>query len=164
MGSGVKDDVLNSFCWMYSTFNLPPSYSGACARRAGAETPLYNTYYQVNYRPYIGPHSKATVSVGGPLLGSERRAILLAEAILADDGGRTHEILGQERRGKLAEEDENGGRKTGRAFLEEKHAVVIVYFTFFPRPILSFLRHPSPPPTQSRGSGAPRASWWKIPR
>ena len=46
MGSGIKDDVLNSFCWMYSTFTIPPNYRGSCAKREQDPTALYNTYYQ----------------------------------------------------------------------------------------------------------------------
>lgn len=47
MGRGIKDDVLNSYCWMYSTFNLPPSFRGSCARTVRSNrTRLYNTYYQ----------------------------------------------------------------------------------------------------------------------
>ena len=55
---GVDKDVLNSYCWMYSTWNIPPGYKGACS--AGSEdrgitlnewneqttTIVYNSYYQ----------------------------------------------------------------------------------------------------------------------
>ena len=50
IGKGVKDDVLNSFCWMYSTFDIPESFTGSCARKEQDQTALYNTYYQVNQR------------------------------------------------------------------------------------------------------------------
>jgi hypothetical protein len=29
---GVEKDVLESYCWMYSTWNIPPQYKGACSR------------------------------------------------------------------------------------------------------------------------------------
>jgi len=28
---GIEGDVLNSYCWMYSTWNVPPQYKGACS-------------------------------------------------------------------------------------------------------------------------------------
>ena len=46
LGSGVKDDVLNSFCWMYSSFNIPEAFTGTCAKRGQDPTILYNSYYQ----------------------------------------------------------------------------------------------------------------------
>ena len=46
MGTGIKDDVLNAFCWMYSTFNIPSDYKGSCAKKVQDPTALYNTYYQ----------------------------------------------------------------------------------------------------------------------
>ena len=47
MSDGIEREVLNSYCWMYSTWNLPPSYKGACS--AGVEdrtSVVYNSYYQ----------------------------------------------------------------------------------------------------------------------
>ena len=38
--------VLNSYCWMYSTFNIPPNFKGSCAKREHDGNTLYNTYYQ----------------------------------------------------------------------------------------------------------------------
>jgi len=43
---GVNQDVLNSYCWMYSTFNIPPDFKGSCAKREYYGATLYNTYYQ----------------------------------------------------------------------------------------------------------------------
>jgi len=43
---GVNNDVLNSYCWMYSSFNIPPDFKGACAKREFNGAKLYNTYYQ----------------------------------------------------------------------------------------------------------------------
>lgn len=45
-GGGVNEDVLNSYCWMYSTFNIPLEFKGVCARREHTGTTLYNSYYQ----------------------------------------------------------------------------------------------------------------------
>ncbi|XP_040575378.1 innexin inx2 isoform X1 [Lepeophtheirus salmonis] len=42
----IDDDVLNAFCWMYSSFDMPSSYTGSCARKRVDSTHLYNTYYQ----------------------------------------------------------------------------------------------------------------------
>ncbi len=43
----VDDDVLNSFCWMYSSFDMPATFTFPCARRTSYDgTYLYNTYYQ----------------------------------------------------------------------------------------------------------------------
>lgn len=42
----VDDDVLNSFCWMYSSFDMPGQFSGPCFRRKHVSAHLYNTYYQ----------------------------------------------------------------------------------------------------------------------
>jgi len=55
---GIENDVLNSYCWMYSTWNVPPQYKGACS--AGEDyggitveewnkhrtSIVYNSYYQ----------------------------------------------------------------------------------------------------------------------
>ena len=49
LGDGIKDDVLNSFCWMYSSFNIPPNFKGACAKKDPDPTVLYNTYYQASW-------------------------------------------------------------------------------------------------------------------
>jgi len=43
----VNENVLNSYCWMYSTFNIPLNFRGICTRRAFDSTNLYNSYYQV---------------------------------------------------------------------------------------------------------------------
>merc|ERR1712106_416365 len=45
-GGGVDSGVLNSYCWMYSTFNIPPNFKGSCAKREHDGNTLYNTYYQ----------------------------------------------------------------------------------------------------------------------
>eukprot|EP00092_Neocalanus_flemingeri_P002461 GFUD01002633.1.p1 GENE.GFUD01002633.1~~GFUD01002633.1.p1 ORF type:complete len:421 (-),score=78.51 GFUD01002633.1:86-1348(-) len=45
-GGGVDKGVLNSYCWMYSTFNIPPNFKGSCAKREQDGSTLYNTYYQ----------------------------------------------------------------------------------------------------------------------
>ena len=42
----VDDDVLNSFCWMYTSFDTPPSFTSPCTRKKYDGTFLYNTYYQ----------------------------------------------------------------------------------------------------------------------
>ena len=55
---GVEKDVLNSYCWMYSTWNIPPNYKGACSGGKDFDSIsheewtshqtsiVYNSYYQ----------------------------------------------------------------------------------------------------------------------
>ncbi|TRY77741.1 hypothetical protein TCAL_08525 [Tigriopus californicus] len=43
---GVSEKVLKAYCWMYSTFNIPPSFEGSCARKKLEVMPVYNSYYQ----------------------------------------------------------------------------------------------------------------------
>ena len=45
-GGGVNDAVLQSYCWMYSTFNIPLEFRGSCSKREHDGTTLYNSYYQ----------------------------------------------------------------------------------------------------------------------
>ena len=45
-GEGVSQKVLTSYCWMYSTFNIPPDFEGQCARKSQSDNPVYNSYYQ----------------------------------------------------------------------------------------------------------------------
>jgi len=42
----VDEEVLNSYCWMYSTFDIPQEFKGSCSRQSFDSTNLYNTYYQ----------------------------------------------------------------------------------------------------------------------
>ena len=45
----VDADVLNSYCWMYSSFDIPNTFNFPCTRKNKEEstgTHLYNTYYQ----------------------------------------------------------------------------------------------------------------------
>jgi len=46
----VDDDVLNSYCWMYSSFDIPDTFNFPCTRKKDNSgvpvTHLYNTYYQ----------------------------------------------------------------------------------------------------------------------
>ena len=47
---GIELEVLQSYCWMYSTLTIPRQYRGQCA--AGDQDPethniVYNSYYQV---------------------------------------------------------------------------------------------------------------------
>ncbi|XP_023325622.1 innexin inx2-like [Eurytemora carolleeae] len=43
---GVSDATLKSYCWMYSTFNIPDKFQGNCARRESGDDVIHNTYYQ----------------------------------------------------------------------------------------------------------------------
>ena len=45
-GGAVNEQVLNSYCWMYSSFNMPADYEGACTNRKGDSGSLFNSYYQ----------------------------------------------------------------------------------------------------------------------
>jgi len=42
----VDEDVLNAYCWMYSTFDIPPDFKGTCTRRVYDGKYLYHSYYQ----------------------------------------------------------------------------------------------------------------------
>ena len=43
---GVNRAVLNSYCWMYSNMNIPPTFKGACAKKEHDGATLYNSHYQ----------------------------------------------------------------------------------------------------------------------
>lgn len=46
---GVEKEVLESYCWMYSTWNIPREYKGACSggdQDMQTTTIVYNSYYQ----------------------------------------------------------------------------------------------------------------------
>ena len=47
-GGSVKDDVLESYCWMYAHFKIPMEYQGPCSGKdqENIEGPVYNSYYQ----------------------------------------------------------------------------------------------------------------------
>jgi len=45
-GDEVSEKVLKSYCWMYSTFNIPREFTGQCARKSQSDNPVYNSYYQ----------------------------------------------------------------------------------------------------------------------
>ena len=45
-GEAVSEKVLKSYCWMYSTFNIPGDFEGQCARKSQSDSPVYNSYYQ----------------------------------------------------------------------------------------------------------------------
>jgi len=45
-GGGVSEGTLKTYCWMYSTFNIPRGFQGNCARKRESEDPMYNSYYQ----------------------------------------------------------------------------------------------------------------------
>jgi len=45
----VNEDVLESYCWMYANFRIPPSYRGPCSSdfdESEIDMPIYNSYYQ----------------------------------------------------------------------------------------------------------------------
>lgn len=47
--AGVEQGVLDTYCWMYSTFDIPPKYKGPCAGTSTDDTIgsiVYNSYYQ----------------------------------------------------------------------------------------------------------------------
>ena len=46
--AGVKDEVLESYCWMYAHFQIPKEYIGPCSGKdqESIEGPIYNSYYQ----------------------------------------------------------------------------------------------------------------------
>lgn len=46
----MNDGVLNSYCWMYSSFMIPPDFEGPCAKQEHDGSVLYNSYYQARIR------------------------------------------------------------------------------------------------------------------
>jgi len=45
--SGVDEDVLNGYCWMFATYRLPPNFSGQCSSALEEEDrDVYTSYYQ----------------------------------------------------------------------------------------------------------------------
>ena len=45
-GEAVSEKVLKSYCWMYSTFNIPRDFKGQCYRKNQSDNAVYNSYYQ----------------------------------------------------------------------------------------------------------------------
>jgi len=47
-GSGIEQDVLETYCWMYSTFDIPVEYKGPCGGNPedALDVIVYNSYYQ----------------------------------------------------------------------------------------------------------------------
>jgi len=45
--SGIDEEVLNGYCWMFATYRLPPNYSGQCSSALEEEDrDVYTSYYQ----------------------------------------------------------------------------------------------------------------------
>ena len=42
----MSEGTLKTYCWMYSTFNIPEGFQGKCARKRQSEDLMYNSYYQ----------------------------------------------------------------------------------------------------------------------
>ena len=56
----MSEATLKTYCWMYSTFNIPPAFQGNCARKRFSEDEMYNTYYQwvsLCLVGQVGPHT-----------------------------------------------------------------------------------------------------------
>ena len=45
-GEAVSEKVLKSYCWMYSSFNIPRDFRGQCYRKNQSDNAVYNSYYQ----------------------------------------------------------------------------------------------------------------------
>jgi len=47
---GVSSSTLKSYCWMYSSFDIPPEFEGSCARHSDEEDSgggdVFNSFYQ----------------------------------------------------------------------------------------------------------------------
>ena len=91
--------MLNSYCWMYSTFNIPPNFKGSCAKREHDGATLYNTYYQwVSIFLVIQVYIKTLVYT--PLSKYAGYAILSTKNDMAEYGGRSHEVPGKKCKGE----------------------------------------------------------------
>jgi len=42
----ADEDVVNNYCWMYATLDIPPDFKAFCSHRSFGKTNLSNTYYQ----------------------------------------------------------------------------------------------------------------------
>ena len=44
----MREEVLESYCWMYARFKIPPDYHGPCSSEdtQDYEGIMYNSYYQ----------------------------------------------------------------------------------------------------------------------
>ena len=45
----VSPSTLKSYCWMYSSFDIPPEFEGSCARHSGGKEfggDVFNSFYQ----------------------------------------------------------------------------------------------------------------------
>ena len=46
----MSSSTLKSYCWMYSSFDIPPEFEGSCARHSGEEDSggggVFNSFYQ----------------------------------------------------------------------------------------------------------------------
>ena len=54
---GIEQDVLESYCWMYSTWNIPKEYKGACSGGDQVETSK-NIQKHLNTPQNIQEHGK----------------------------------------------------------------------------------------------------------
>jgi len=43
---GVSDDTLKSYCWMYSSFDIPDNFQGHCSKKKVGDGSILNSYYQ----------------------------------------------------------------------------------------------------------------------
>ena len=48
-GGGVSEGTLKTYCWMYSTFNIPDDFQGSCSRKGDFDKygdEVFNSFYQ----------------------------------------------------------------------------------------------------------------------
>ena len=68
---GIEQDVLESYCWMYSTWNIPKEYKGACSGGDQVETsqiiPKHpNTSQNIRIHPKTSKNMESYQHNNGP--------------------------------------------------------------------------------------------------
>ena len=84
-GGGVSEGTLKTYCWMYSSFNIPAAYEGKCARKRQSEDVMYNSYYQWVSLCLVGQVSQPAnrnLSVNNPETVQREKSISLPGLIL----------------------------------------------------------------------------------
>merc|ERR1712168_1161554 len=123
-GGGVDRGVLNSYCWMYSTFNIPPNFKGSCAKREHDGATLYNTYYQ-------------WVSI---FLVIQAMLFYLPRMIWLSMEGGLMKFLVRNARGKIIEDAEEKRESLLRVFTEHLYNKYTKYaIIFFHRELLNLI-------------------------
>ena len=82
----MSEGTLKTYCWMYSSFNIPAAYEGKCARKRQSEDVMYNSYYQWVSLCLVGqvsqPANRNLSVVNNPETAQQEKSISLPGIIL----------------------------------------------------------------------------------